>query len=287
MLWANLGIIILVLVLASIYFLPYGKLKGKVFRKLLPDPSGITAMEYRTSAYSLQLEKRDGVWYLIDSDWEADKTRVMKLLNRLRDINVDERISGSQDDPEFDIGCNGYLVLDYSGDVITIAIGHRVDGDDDSVYITKSGDPDILVVHAGALSLLPKDETSFSDTAIFDAFYPQIKSIEASLGNDYFTLHKIDDEWVMDGKIHIKDEKAQHFIENLLSAEAMGFVEDDSMTLPQRPVATITMKVNRRGVTRYFFAIPSLKDKFLMPLRGRILYVDKNIVKQIFAFTGR
>ena len=139
MLWANIGIIVLVLILASIYFLPYRKLKGKVFKKLLPDPSGITAMEYRTAAYSLQLEKRNGIWYIIDSDWEADKSRVTKLLNRLRDLNVDERITGSQDDPEFNIGSNGYLILDYEGKITNIAIGNRVEHDEDYVYITKSG----------------------------------------------------------------------------------------------------------------------------------------------------
>ena len=170
MLWANIGIIVLVLILASIYFLPYRKLKGKVFKKLLPDPSGITAMEYRTAAYSLQLEKRNGIWYIIDSDWEADKSRVTKLLNRLRDLNVDERITGSQDDPEFNIGSNGYLILDYEGKITNIAIGNRVEHDEDYVYITKSGDPDILVVHSGALSLLSKDGQSFSDTVIFEAY---------------------------------------------------------------------------------------------------------------------
>lgn len=287
MLWVNIGVVVLVLILASMYFLPYGKLKGKVFKKLLPDPSGITAMEYRTPAYSLQLEKRNNVWYLIDSDWEADKTRVTELLNRLRDSHVDERIAGEHDNPEFDIGCNGYLVLDYSGSIVTIAIGRRVEHDEDYVYVTRSGDPDILVVHSGALSLISQEGTSFSDTAVFDAFYPQIKSMEASLGDDYFTLHRTEDGWLMDGKIHVKDDKVQHFIEKLLSAEATGFVEEGEIKLPQRPIATITLKVNRRGVTRYFFAIPSLKDKFLMPLKGRVLYVDKSVVKQIFAFTGR
>ena len=123
MLWANVGIVIVVLILASIYFLPYRRLKGKVFKKLLPDPAGITAMEYKTSAYSLQLEKRNGVWYVIDSDWEADKSKVTRLLNRLRDLNVDERVTGSQDDPEFNIGSNGYLILDYSGKITTIIPG--------------------------------------------------------------------------------------------------------------------------------------------------------------------
>ena len=287
MLWANIGIIVLVLILASIYFLPYRKLKGKVFKKLLPDPSGITAMEYRTAAYSLQLEKRNGIWYIIDSDWEADKSRVTKLLNRLRDLNVDERITGSQDDPEFNIGSNGYLILDYEGKITNIAIGNRVENDEDYVYITKSGDPDILVVHSGALSLLSKDGQSFSDTVIFEAYYPQIKSVEASLGSDYFTLHCTENGWLIDGKNLIKEEKAQNFIETLLAAEALGFVEDENIKLPQRPTATITMKVNRRSVIRYFFAIPSLQDKFLMPLKGRILYVEKDVVKQIFAFTGR
>ena len=287
MLWANIGIIVLVLILASIYFLPYRKLKGKVFKKLLPDPSGITAMEYRTAAYSLQLEKRNGIWYIIDSDWEADKSRVTKLLNRLRDLNVDERITGSQDDPEFNIGSNGYLILDYEGKITNIAIGNRVEHDEDYVYITKSGDPDILVVHSGALSLLSKDGQSFSDTVIFEAYYPQIKSVEASLGSDYFTLHCTENGWLIDGKNLIKEEKAQTFIETLLAAEALGFVEDENIKLPQRPTATITMKVNRRSVIRYFFAIPSLQDKFLMPLNGRILYVEKDVVKQIFAFTGR
>ncbi len=287
MLWANIGIIVLVLILASIYFLPYRKLKGKVFKKLLPDPSGITAMEYRTAAYSLQLEKRNGIWYIIDSDWEADKSRVTKLLNRLRDLNVDERITGSQDDPEFNIGSNGYLILDYEGKITNIAIGNRVEHDEDYVYITKSGDPDILVVHSGALSLLSKDGQSFSDTVIFEAYYPQIKSVEASLGSDYFTLHCTENGWLIDGKNLIKEEKAQTFIETLLAAEALGFVEDENIKLPQRPTATITMKVNRRSVIRYFFAIPSLQDKFLMPLKGRIRYVEKDVVKQIFAFTGR
>lgn len=287
MLWANIGIIVLVLILASIYFLPYRKLKGKVFKKLLPDPSGITAMEYRTAAYSLQLEKRNGIWYIIDSDWEADKSRVTKLLNRLRDLNVDERITGSQDDPEFNIGSNGYLILDYEGKITNIAIGNRVEHDEDYVYITKSGDPDILVVHSGALSLLSKDGQSFSDTVIFEAYYPQIKSVEASLGSDYFILHCTENGWLIDGKNLIKEEKAQTFIETLLAAEALGFVEDENIKLPQRPTATITMKVNRRSVIRYFFAIPSLQDKFLMPLKGRILYVEKDVVKQIFAFTGR
>lgn len=287
MLWANIGIIVLVLILASIYFLPYRKLKGKVFKKLLPDPSGITAMEYRTAAYSLQLEKRNGIWYIIDSDWEADKSRVTKLLNRLRDLNVDERITGSQDDPEFNIGSNGYLILDYEGKITNIAIGNRVEHDEDYVYITKSGDPDILVVHSGALSLLSKDGQSFSDTVIFEAYYPQIKSVEASLDSDYFTLHCTENGWLIDGKNLIKEEKAQTFIETLLAAEALGFVEDENIKLPQRPTATITMKVNRRSVIRYFFAIPSLQDKFLMPLKGRILYVEKDVVKQIFAFTGR
>ncbi|HIZ90168.1 MAG TPA: DUF4340 domain-containing protein [Candidatus Mucispirillum faecigallinarum] len=286
MLWANVGIILLVLILASIYFLPYRRLKGKVFKKLLPDPAGITAMEYRTSAYSLQLEKRQGVWYVIDSDWEADKAKVTKLLNRLRDLTVDERVTGSQDDPEFNIGSNGYLILNYDGQITTISIGNRVEHDEDYVYITKSGDPDILVVHSGALSLLPKDVTSFSDTVIFEAFYPQIKSIEASLGNDYFTLHRTENGWMFEGKTLIKEEKAQSFIEKLLAAEALGFVEEE-IQLPQRPTATITVKVNRRGVIRYFFEVPNLQDKFLMPLKGRILYVDKNVVKDIFAFTGK
>ena len=204
MLWANISIIILVAVLAAIYFLPYRKLKGKIFKKLLPDIKGITAMEYRTSAYSLQLEKRKGVWYVIDSDWEADRSKVTKLLNRLRDLNVDERISASIDAPEYSIGSNGYLLLDYSGKHVTIAIGNRVEQDEEYVYITKTGDPDILVVHSGALSLLPKDAGAFSDTLLFQAYYPQIKSIEASLGKDYFSLLRTENGWLYDGKNIVK-----------------------------------------------------------------------------------
>lgn len=286
--WINIGIIVFVVILASIYFLLYRKLKGKVFGKLLPDPADLTAMEYRTSAYSLELEKKNGVWYLIDSDWEADKTRVTKLLNRLRDLNVDERIEGSHDAPEFNIGCNGYLVLAYDKNVITIAIGNRVENNDECVYITKTGDPDILVVHAGALSLLPRDATTFSDTLIFEAYYPQIKSLEASLGKDFFIFLRTEDGWLLDGKKLVKEEKAQKFIEQLLASEATGFVEEDEdIKIPQKPIATVTIKVNRKGVTRYFFSIPEIQDKFLMPLKGRILYVEKDVVKQIFAFTGR
>lgn len=287
MLWANIGILILVVVLAGIYFLPYKRLKGKIFKKLLPDIKGITAMEYKTSAYSLQLEKRKGIWYIIDSDWEADRTKVTKLLNRLSDLNVDERISASIDAPEFSIGSNGYLILDYDEKRITIAIGNRVENDEDYIYITKTGDPDILVVHSGALSLLPKDAGAFSDTLLFQAYYPQIKSLEASLGMDYISLFRTESGWMLDGNKIVKEEKAQNLIEELLSAEADGFVEDENIKIPQRPTATITLKVNRRSITRYFFTIPTLHNQFLMPIKGRIFYVDKEIVKRIFSFTGK
>ncbi len=286
MLWANIGMAVLVLILLSIYFLPYRTLKGKVFKKLLPNISDITAMEYKTSAYSLQLEKRSGVWYVIGSDWEADKSKVTKLLNRLSELNVDERISGDIDAPEFSIGSNGYLILDYNGKLITIAIGNRVEHDEDYIYITKTGDPDILVVHSNALSLLPKDAAGFSDTLIFQAYYPQIKSIEAVLNKEYFNLHKTENGWLRDGKHLIKEEKAQAFIEEFLTAEADGFVEEH-ITLPQRPEATITIKINRRGVSRYFFTVPGLVNQYLMPLKGRILYVDKSIISKLFSFTGK
>lgn len=287
MLWANIGILLLVAILAGIYFLPYRTLKGKIFKRLLPDIKGITAMEYKTSAYSLELEKKKGVWYLIDSDWEADKSKVTKLLNRLSDLNVDERISASVDAPEYSIGSNGYLMLDYGDKRITISIGNRVENDEEYVYITKTGDPDILVVHSSALSLLPRDAGSFSDTMLFQAYYPQIKSLEATYGTDYISLLRTDEGWLFDGDRIIKEEKARELIESLLSAEADGFVEDDSIKIPQRPTATITMKVNRRSITRYFFSIPTLHNQFLMPIKGRIFYVDKEIVKRIFSFRGK
>ena len=230
------------------------------------------------------------MWYVIDSDWEADRSKVTKLLNRLSDLNVDERVSASVDAPEYSIGSNGYLILDYNGQIVTIAIGNRVEQDEEYVYITKTGDPDILVVHSGALSLLPKDAGAFSDTLLFQAYYPQIKSIEASLGTDFFTLLRTESGWLgwlNNGKNIIKEEKAQNFIEELLSSEAEGFVEDEHIKIPQRPTASITLKINRRSITRYFFSIPTLHNQYLMPLKGRILYVDKEIVKRIFSWTGR
>lgn len=286
MYWINIGMIVLVLVLAGIYFMPYRQLRGKIFKRLLPDTSGITAMEYRTSAYSLQLEKRNDTWYLIDSDWEADPQKVRKLLSRLRDLVVDERINAGHDDPDYDIGSNGYLILDYSGNVTTIAIGNRLQEDEEYVYITKTGDPDILVVHSSALSLLPKDATSFSDTLLFEAYYPQVKSIEASYKKKDFSLIKTEDGWKYDGVTSVKDEIAQAFIEDIISTEASGFVEDENIKIPPRPEATITLKIGNRGVTRYLFEVSGI-DKYIMPLRGRILYVEKDIVKKIFSFKGK
>lgn len=286
MYWINIGMIVLVLVLAGIYFMPYRQLRGKIFKRLLPDTAGITAMEYRTSAYSLQLEKRDNTWYLIDSDWEADPQKVRKLLSRLRDLVVDERISAGHDDPDYDIGSNGYLILDYSGNVTTIAIGNRLQEDEEFVYITKTGDPDILVVHSSALSLLPKDATSFSDTLLFEAYYPQVKSVEASYKKKDFSLIKTEDGWKFDGITSVKDEIAQEFIQDIISTEASGFVEDENIKIPPRPEATITLKIGNRGVTRYLFEVSGI-DKYIMPLRGRILYVEKDIVKKIFSFKGK
>ena len=276
------------LFLTGLYFLPYKKLRGKVFNRLLSDPSNLVAMEYKTKAYSLELEKRSGVWYIIDSDWEADKQKVTKLINRLRDLNIEDRIEGNPDNPKFNIGCNGYLILDYLGNKsVTISIGNRLEDDDSSVYITKTGLSEILVVTANSLSLLPKDIESFSDTQIFDAFFPQVQSIEASFKKEFFSLLNTEEGWMLDGKSYVRDEIAQQFIETILRTEAKGFVEEDDVKIPQRPIATISLKVNRKSVTRYFFTNSEKPDVYLMPLRGRILYVDKSIVRTVFSFNGK
>lgn len=280
-------IIALLFFFVGLYFLPYKKLKGKVFSRLLTDPSQLTAMEFRTKAYSLELEKRKDVWYLIDTDWEADTQKVTKLINRLRDLNIEDRVEGSPDSAKYSIGCNGYLILTYGDEKpITLSIGNQVEDDENSVYITKTGEDGILIVSANSLKLLPKDAESFSDNKIFDAFYPQIHSVEASFNKEFFSLLHTEEGWMLDGKSYVKEEIAHSFIEKILSMETSGFVEED-IKIPQRPIATITLKVNRKGVTRYFFSMPEFTDKYLLPLRGRILYVDKTIIRTVFSFNGK
>lgn len=279
-----LAILVVLLIILIVMFLKEAKID--IFRKMIiPDPSRITALEYRTTAYSLELEKRNDIWYLIDSDWEADPDRVEQLLSRLRDLEVDERISGSHDDPEFNIGCNGYLILDYDGDVITIAIGNRVEDDDECVYITKTGDPDILVVHANALSLLNKERSVAASGFIFNAYYPHVSSVSIRYGKTLLLLTKVDDSWFFGGK-SVKEAKALRFIEDLCSIEAAGYAPDDT-DLPKQPLASITMKVNRRGITRLFFHNPDIKSRYLMPMKGRILYIDKDVMKNVLSWSPR
>ncbi len=282
MTWATLFLFLFVVFLVCLYFLPYKKLKGKIFKKLFPDTSSVKAVSYTRGDFSVSFERDAQRWRMVSpAVWQADTVKMRRLMLRLSELDVDERLSGKNpDDPLYLIGRNGTLELDSGTSRTALSFG-SYDESGDHVYVVKSGDGDILSVNASILSALPSDADDFKRRLLFEEAYSNIRYVEAVMDGKSYLMTKTDAGWVMNGK-NIFDEKARPFVEGLLEIEGDRFIGAGTK-LPPKHAGLITMKAVDKAVSRYFFTVPEFEDEYLVPMEGEILLVPKAAVKAYFA----
>lgn len=282
--WANIVLPIIIIALVSLYFLPYKKLKGKIFKKLLPDPYAAHEISYVTRESDVYLKREDEVWMIGKSlEWKADARKMRRLLSKLMEIDVSDRITTTDyNNDEYDIGRNGVITIVYSKRTIELKLGGRSKKDDESLYLTKTGDKDVLLVPSAILQFLPKDVESFKDMLLFKAFYSQVTSVEAQFDGKGYLMTKTDAGWMLRGN-NVFEEKAHPFIESLLDLGACGFASS-SLKLPPKAVGIITLKVSGKAVIRHFFEVEDETDVYLVPLDGEILKVEKTLINNVFGF---
>lgn len=286
-------IIICILVIGLIaYFVPYRKLKDKIFKRLIPLPVNLlTSIVYRNSSFVLELQKNKNSWTIAGSDWDANKEKINRFTIFLQNMQVFERIAKYDNEKEFGIGSRGSFILYYGKRAFEIMVGNNDPEKPEHLYIKASGDPDLLIVSSTLLSFVPVDQNYYSDSLIFSAYYTHIKSIEAIYKPNiedantlqHFSLVKTTSGWVF-GKKTLENFQAQELLDKILAYEVSGFAEETA--LPNKPNVIINMRIGQGMITRYFFSANN-PEFYIMPSRGRLLYVRKEIIQEIFSFTPR
>lgn len=277
---ANMVIVIISLILIAFYFSLYRTVKGKIFKHLLPNLNKVNAIHYDTSSCQINLEKHGEKWIVTDSDWEADKHKVYELINKLRNILVQERIRNPEDKSKYNIGKGGVITLTYPKKTIEITIGDYLPDDMEHIYVMVTGDPDVLVVTANSVKL-NYDPVEYCDSYIFSANYEQVESIEGNFGIDSFSLIKTDDGWLYEGKYFVEELTGREFVSNILSYETDGYSQED-IKLPKKPEVVLTVKIKGRGVSRYFFNLEGYAESYIMPLSSRMFFIRKSIIDNIY-----
>lgn len=286
-------IIVCILVIALIaYFVPYRTLKDKIFKRLIPQPASmLTSIVYRNSAFVIELLKHKNNWTIANSDWDANKEKINRFTIFLQNMQVLERITKYDNDKEFGIGSRGSFILYYGKKGFEIMVGNNVPDAPEQVYVKVSGDPDLLIVSSTLISFVPVDQNYYSDSLIFSAYYTHIKSIEAIYKPNtedantlqHFSLIKSSAGWLF-GKQSLENFQAQELLDKILAYEVSGFAEETS--LPNKPNVIINMRIGQGMITRYFFAANN-PEFYIMPSRGRLLYVNKAIIQEIFSFVPK
>ena len=283
MTWTTVFIFLFVVVLVCIYFMPYKKLKGKIFKKLYPDTSPITAVSFTKGNFSVSFERDGEHWNIISpAAWQADTAKMRKLMIKLSEFDVEDRFSDANpDDQQYAIGSNGVLDLAGEGIVSTVISFGAYDESGSYIYATKSGDADILLVNAMILSVLPSGADDFKRRLLFEEIYSNIASVEAILCGKGYLMVKTNAGWIMNGK-NVFDEKARPLVESLLNIQAEHFANAGTK-LPPKHEGLITVKAADKAVSRYFFTLPEYEDEYLVPMEGEILIINKSAVDNYFS----
>lgn len=270
--------------LVVLYFIPYKTLKGKIFKKIYPDTSGVTRVSFNGGSYTVEFKRTGDTWQMISPvEWQADTSKMRNLMLRLSMLDVNDRLSGKNpQDSEYAIGRNGVLELDANGKIETLTFGNQV-SQEDLVYVVKGSDGDVMTVHNSIIYALPKSRDDFKRMTLFEDIYTSIRSAEAVIDGKGFLIMKTDTGWIANGK-NCFDEQVMPFFEGLTELTASGFAESNTQ-LPPKHVAVITIKASAKAISRYFFESENYEDSYLVPLNGEILLVDKLEAHKYFTFS--
>ena len=212
--------------------------------------------------------------------WQADTEKMLHLMLRISELDVIDRFSGvNVSDSQYDIGRNGVLEL-WEGDKSTVFELGSITEDGEAIYLVKSNDGDVLTVSNAILPVLPKSEDDFKRTRLFESLLSEINSTETVMEGKSRLITRSDKGWILNGK-NAFDENILPLLEAIMNIRAEGFIPKDTQ-LPPKYSGFITVKGKGKAVSRYFFQLQSYENKYIVPMKGELLIVDKDSVKDVF-----
>ncbi len=283
----NIAVLLTVTVLAVMYFMPYRKLKDKIFRNAFYNIGRIVKIEYTNGKSKIVLKRANlqgNEWNMVgEKTWLADNSKMNRLIQKINDIVVEDRLlKADAEDRKYDLGRNGKLLLNTDLREIEIDFGDRADGYDDCIFAKKAKDKDIIVISSSILSVLPKGDDDFKNLYLFKGFFPQVSMLDVKSERKSYTLMRISGGWAMHGK-NVFDDKVQPIVTSLLELEASGFV-DSNKKLSAKPVITITLKIQKANIYRYFFESEEDNSIYYVPIDGEIMYIRRTIIDSVLEY---
>ena len=281
MIWATVLLFVFVSVLVVLYFLPYKTLKGKIFKKLYPSTAAVDKVIFNGKDFKVEFQRKGERWTMVfPVSWQADTEKMLHLMLRISELDVIDRFSGvNVSDSQYDIGRNGVLEL-WEGDKSTVFELGSITEDGEAIYLVKSNDGDVLTVSNAILPVLPKSEDDFKRTRLFESLLSEINSTETVMEGKSRLITRSDKGWILNGK-NAFDENILPLLEAIMNIRAEGFIPKDTQ-LPPKYSGFITVKGKGKAVSRYFFQLQSYENKYIVPMKGELLIVDKDSVKDVF-----
>ncbi len=263
------------------YFLPYRKIKDKVFKKLIyKDPATSTYLKYSHGKLMIEAERSGSdTWKIVvPAAWNADQSAIVKLIVRLSDLVIVSRISNAKDEKKYGIGSKEIIEIFYGNKSIVIKFGHEVEGSEMIYLNVESSDNDVLMVSNSIRSHFPRSAEDFVNLNIFNVSYEDVKMVESVFNNTTYLISKQSNGWLLRGNMLLED-KGRAIVDKIISIRASAIV-DDKIKLSPKPEGSITIKLFKKSYTRYFF-VGKDDTHYFVPMSGSILVVDRT-VKDLF-----
>ena len=280
----SINILLFLAAMMTAYFFPYRKIKDKVFKKLIyKDPATSKRLKYCSGNVVIEAERSgSNIWKIVvPSAWNADQAAIVKLIVRLSDLVVVDRISNAKDEKKYGISKGECIEIFYGNKPIVIRFGNDVDGCEMVYANVESSDNDIITVSNSIKAHFPRSAEDFANLNIFSVSYEDIKSVESVFNNTMYLISKQSNGWLLRGNMLIED-KARAVVEEIIFIRASTIV-DDKIKLSPKPEGSITVKLSKKTYTRYFF-VGKDETHYFVPMGGSILVVDRS-VKKLFEDT--
>ncbi len=274
-------LMLFLVIMIGAYFFPYRKIKDKVFKKLIyKDPTTSKYLKYSCGKVVIEAERSgDNAWKIVvPAVWNADQSAIVKLIVRLSDLVVVDRISNAKDELKYGIGKHQSIEIFYGNKPIIINFGNDVEGCEMVYANVESSDNDVIMVSNSIRAHFPNSAEDFVNLNIFNVSYEDVKSVESVFNNSMYLISKQSNGWLLRGNMLLED-KGREIIDEIISIRASAIV-DDKIKLSPKPEGSISIKLAKKSYTRYFF-VGKDETHYFVPMGGSILVVDRT-VKDMF-----
>ena len=212
-------------------------------RIILPrlDPASVNRVEIKprdaSEIHAARMDRTNNLWEMTQPiSYPAQDGPILALIEALAKLEWQERIAASElqdqpdaqekygfDRPLFEVALQGF------GTSCRILIGQS-SALGDQVFLEVVGNPDIYLVGADWLQLIPSDKNQWRDLSLFDPGRLPYQTIQARSPGRGFELERTNQLWMMKKPVTARADNARinELLERLQRLRVRQFVSDDA-----------------------------------------------------------